>query len=164
MQYVHFRSYVIYFLLPWKIPEEISRQSVLLRNEREYLLYETLLYTYNFFKLEVDWPEICCLMEVSSMFYILHILHFYLVTYCMSKLEKWNPSHGPWCMKSPIRNFTGTSAVTLHKSNPCSVFGSEVRSAEHRHGKRVDFLHSVQLPRLDAMSLRIWGEIHKTCM
>ena len=27
----------------------------------------------------MDWPEIWCLMEVSTMFYILQILHFYLV-------------------------------------------------------------------------------------
>ncbi len=32
MQYLHFRFYVNYFLLPWKIPEEISRWSMLFHN------------------------------------------------------------------------------------------------------------------------------------
>ena len=32
MQYVHFRSYTKYFLLPWKIREESSRRSLLFHN------------------------------------------------------------------------------------------------------------------------------------
>ena len=32
MQYVHFRSHTDYFVLPWKIPEEIGCQSVLFHN------------------------------------------------------------------------------------------------------------------------------------
>ena len=31
-QYVHFRSQAGYFLLSWKIPEEISRRSMLIHN------------------------------------------------------------------------------------------------------------------------------------
>ena len=37
-QYVHFRLYVEYFLLLWKICEEISRWSMLFHNKRDYLL------------------------------------------------------------------------------------------------------------------------------
>ena len=32
MQYLHFRFHASYFLLPWKIPEEIHRQSMLFHN------------------------------------------------------------------------------------------------------------------------------------
>ncbi len=32
MEYVHFRSHAEYFLLPWKIPVETSRQSMLFQN------------------------------------------------------------------------------------------------------------------------------------
>ena len=32
MQYLHFRFHANYFLLPWKIPEEISRRSLLFHN------------------------------------------------------------------------------------------------------------------------------------
>ena len=32
MQYVHIRLYANYYLFPWKIPEEISRQSMLFNN------------------------------------------------------------------------------------------------------------------------------------
>ncbi len=32
MQYLHFRSHANYFLLPWKIPEEISRRSMFFHN------------------------------------------------------------------------------------------------------------------------------------
>ena len=39
MQYVHFRLHVNCFLLPWKIPEEISRQSMRFNNSKQYLPY-----------------------------------------------------------------------------------------------------------------------------
>ncbi len=32
MQFVHVRLHASYFLLPWKIPEEISRRSMLFNN------------------------------------------------------------------------------------------------------------------------------------
>ncbi len=32
MQYVHFRSHIQYFCLPWIIPEEISRRPMLFYN------------------------------------------------------------------------------------------------------------------------------------
>ncbi len=45
MQYLHFRSHTDYFLLSWKIPEVISRRSVLFHNKRQYLPYQTYAHT-----------------------------------------------------------------------------------------------------------------------
>ncbi len=45
MQYLHFRFHANYFLLPWNIPEEISRQSMLFHNLRQYLPYRTYAHT-----------------------------------------------------------------------------------------------------------------------
>ena len=60
----------------WKIPEEISRRSILFNNLRQYLPYQTYVHTTTV----VNWPEIWCLMEAPTMLYIyLQILHFYLV-------------------------------------------------------------------------------------
>ncbi len=36
-QYLHFRFHASYFLLPWKITEEISRRSMLFHSQRQYL-------------------------------------------------------------------------------------------------------------------------------
>ncbi len=36
-QYLHFGFHANYFLLHWKIPEEISRRSMFFHNERQYL-------------------------------------------------------------------------------------------------------------------------------
>ena len=44
MQYVHFRLHVNYFLLPWKIPEEVSRRSMLFNNYRQYLPNQTYVH------------------------------------------------------------------------------------------------------------------------
>ncbi len=47
-QYLHLRFHATYFLLPWKIPEEISccsRPSVLFHNLRQYLPYQTYVHT-----------------------------------------------------------------------------------------------------------------------
>ena len=40
-QCLHFRTHAEYSLLFWKIPEEISRRSILFHNQRKYLLYQT---------------------------------------------------------------------------------------------------------------------------
>ena len=45
MQYLHFRSHAKYILLSWKIPEVISRRSILFHNWRKYLLYQTYVHT-----------------------------------------------------------------------------------------------------------------------
>ena len=77
-QYVHFRSHAEYFLLPWKIPDEISRRSVLFHSEAASII-SNIMYMQPF-RVEVYWPEIWHLMEVSIMFYICIILGcFYYV-------------------------------------------------------------------------------------
>ena len=45
MQYVYFRSHAEYFLLPWKIPLEISRRSMIFHNLREYLPHKIFIHT-----------------------------------------------------------------------------------------------------------------------
>ncbi len=49
MQYVLFRLHTNYFLLPWEIPEEISRRSGLFNNYRQYLPYQTYMYVHTTF-------------------------------------------------------------------------------------------------------------------
>ncbi len=79
IQYVHFRLHTKYFLLPWKIPEEISRQSRLFHNKMaKWSIYYMKHINIQPSSMEVDWPEIGCLMEVSTMFYI--------CTYCIFTL------------------------------------------------------------------------------
>ncbi len=87
MQYVHFRIHTNYFLLPWKITEEISRQSVLFNNSKA---VPTIIKHMSIqpFTMGVDWSEIVCQMAVSVMFHIctyyvfalydrIRILYFY---------------------------------------------------------------------------------------
>ncbi len=62
------------FLLLWKIPKEISRQSMLLNNYKAKFTISNIT-TYNFFTLGVNWPEIGCIKKVSIMFDI--------CTYCL---------------------------------------------------------------------------------
>ena len=69
MQYVNFRSHTKYFLLSWKIPEEISRQSMLFHMITKGSIYYIKHMYIQPFSMEVDWPEIWHLMEVSTMFY-----------------------------------------------------------------------------------------------
>ena len=42
---VHFRLHAIFFLLPWKVPAEISRWSMFFKYLREYLPYQTYVHT-----------------------------------------------------------------------------------------------------------------------
>ncbi len=65
-QYLHFRFYANYFLLPWKISEEISRRSMLSHNFRIYHINHMYIQP---FTTAGDWPEIGCLKEVSTIFY-----------------------------------------------------------------------------------------------
>ncbi len=48
-KYVHFRSHAEYSLLPWKIPEEISRWSMLFHNYTQHLL-SNILYVHTTLK------------------------------------------------------------------------------------------------------------------
>ena len=75
-QYLHFRLHANYFLLPWKIPAEISRRPMLFNNERQYLPCQTYVDT-TFYDVR-DWHEIGRLIEVSTLFYI--------CTYCVFTL------------------------------------------------------------------------------
>ncbi len=73
--YVHFRSHTEYFLLSWIIPVEISRRSMLFHKGSIYHIEHIYIQP---FSMEVDWPEMVCLMEVSTKFYI--------CTYCVFTL------------------------------------------------------------------------------
>ncbi len=79
MQYMQFRLHVEYFLLPLKIPEEMSRRSMLFNNRREYLLYETYVHTTFYHGSGLAWN----LMFNGSIYeyYVLylHILCFYFL-------------------------------------------------------------------------------------
>ncbi len=44
-QYAHFRLHTNYFLFPWKIPQEISRRSMLINYWRQYLPHQTYVHT-----------------------------------------------------------------------------------------------------------------------
>ena len=66
MQYVHFNLHTNYFLLPWKIPEGISRPSMLFQYEGS--IYHIKHMSIQPFTMGVDQHEIGCLMEVSVMF------------------------------------------------------------------------------------------------
>ena len=68
-QYLHFRFHANYFILPWKIPEEISRRSMLFHNSKAVSTISNIMNIQHFTTV-VDWPEIWCLMEISSMSYI----------------------------------------------------------------------------------------------
>ena len=50
MQYVHLRSHTGYYFLPWKIPEQISRRSML----PSYLYNSNHLYTLSNFEIKCD--------------------------------------------------------------------------------------------------------------
>ena len=86
VQYMHFRSHTEYFLLPWKIPEEISRWLMFYHNYKGSIYYTKHMYIQPF-SIEVDWPEIWCLMKISTMFYI--------CTYCIFTL--WGSSGQVLC-------------------------------------------------------------------
>ena len=72
IQYVQFKSHTEYFLLPLKIAEKISIQSMLLCNLKG---VSTISYKHTIqpFSMVVNWPEIGRFMEASTMFYIAHI-------------------------------------------------------------------------------------------
>ena len=75
-QYLHFRFHATCFLLPWKIPDNLAddkRSSI----TKDSIYHIKHMYIQPFTTV-VDWPEIGCLMEVSTLFYILQILRFYL--------------------------------------------------------------------------------------
>ena len=50
-----FKFNVNYFLRPWKIPEEISRRSILFHNWRQYLPYQAYMYEYHISGLTRNW-------------------------------------------------------------------------------------------------------------
>ena len=84
IRYVHFSLQANYFLLPWEIPEEISRQSKVFNKYRQYLPYQTCRLTNSSiqpFTMRLDWPG--CLMEVSIMFDI-YTWCFYFVQHNLS--------------------------------------------------------------------------------
>ena len=56
-RYVHFRSYAEHFLLPWKIPEEMSRQSMLLSITKGNICHIKHMSIHPF-TMGVEWPEI----------------------------------------------------------------------------------------------------------
>ena len=88
MQYVHFRWHTNYFLLPWKdISNHISRQSMLLisKGSTYHVRHYDVQLSIQPFTMEVDWPKIGCLMEVSIMFDI--------CTYCIFTLYR---RHDGW--------------------------------------------------------------------
>ena len=73
-QYLHFRLHVKYFLSPWKIPEEISRDQLSSITKGSTYMKHTNI---RLFSMVVEWPlmlngSICC-------FLFLYILRFYLV-------------------------------------------------------------------------------------
>ena len=74
---MHFRLHTGYFLLPLKIPKEISRQSMLFHNLREYLLYQMYVHTtfYHSSGLIRNWMFNECIYYVLY----LHILRLYVV-------------------------------------------------------------------------------------
>ena len=65
MQYLHLRFYANYFLLPWKIPEEISRQFSSITKGSIYHMKHVHTTFYHSSGLTRN-----CLMEVSIMFYV----------------------------------------------------------------------------------------------
>ena len=69
-----------YFLLPWKIPEEISRRSMLFHNWRQFL--PPHVHTTFPFVTVINWPENWRLIRVrvSTMFYIFADTVFLLST------------------------------------------------------------------------------------
>ncbi len=90
-QYVHFRSHAEYILLPWKISEEISRWSMLFHTKGSYLPYETHI-SIQPFTMGVDWSDIWCLMEVSTMFYICR--------YCVCVFTWWSRIWVTFCLEN----------------------------------------------------------------
>ena len=106
-QYMHFRLHTNYFLLLWKIPEEISRRWMLFNNWRQYLQYQTCIHTtfYHGSGLTWNWTF------NGSIHYVwyLHILHFYFVwqhvALCGITADVW--------IKSSILS---TTPFTLRKS------------------------------------------------
>ncbi len=75
-QYLHLRFHANYFLLPWNIPEEIRRQSMLFHKKRQYLPYQTYVHTIFYHSSGLT----SNLMINGSIYYVsyLQILHFYL--------------------------------------------------------------------------------------
>ena len=76
MQYLHFRFHANYFLLPWKIAEEISRQ--LCSRITKGSIYHIRRMYIQPFTTKVVWPEIWCLMKVIYYVLYVQILCFYL--------------------------------------------------------------------------------------
>ena len=65
-QYEHCRLHTKCIVLPWKIPKEISRWSMLFNNKGS--IYHIKHMYIQSFTIEVDWPEVGYLIEVFNMF------------------------------------------------------------------------------------------------
>ena len=72
-QYVHFRLHANYFLLPWKIHNEVIRQPKLFNNLRQYLPSNI----HTTFNMGVDW---------NWMFKWKYLLYVWYSTYCVFTL------------------------------------------------------------------------------
>ena len=106
-QYVHFRSYTEYFLLPWKIPKEISRRSMLSITKGS--IYYVKHLCIQSFSMEIRLTR--NLMFNGSIYNILylHILCFYFVgqslleackKFCYNVLFCLDPTLGAFCLPS----------------------------------------------------------------
>ena len=101
MQYLHFRFYANFFLLPWKIPEEICRQSVLFNILRYYILFQTYQPFYHGSGLTWNWTligSIYCIWylhipDVSEKVRCSRLSIFYFITSFTSHILDWNFTH-----------------------------------------------------------------------
>ena len=77
---MHLRSHIVYFLLLWKILKKLADHqcSSITKGCIYYIKHMYIQNSRQHFSIEVDWPEIWCLMAVSTMFHI--------CTYCVFTL------------------------------------------------------------------------------
>ncbi len=78
-QYLLFRSQVEYFLLSWKIPEVISRPSILFHNQRKYLLYQTYVHTSFLYE-----SELTRNMTLNGCIY--YVLYLYITAFLLCEM------------------------------------------------------------------------------
>ena len=110
MQYNALYNRSGYFLLPWKILEEISRLSMVFHNERVHLLVSNI-WTYNLsVRKLVNWSEIWNLMEVST-----------ICTYCLFSL--WG--------RSQIYHKVFHAQIVLNKN--CTLISSRIFQVKRKY-------------------------------
>ncbi len=113
-QYLHFRSHAEYFLLSWKIPEVISRWSILFYitikgvstiSNIWLCTYILLVWKWIDEKFDIKWMYLLCFIFVDTVFYFscgqtLNMDNFYpfVWSYINQRIENTNQSINEICM------------------------------------------------------------------